>query len=137
MEPVHIEDSIDDLISLLNAQKTATPNLRETTNIPTDPDVFELGNLLNANTFYPNTQQNKLPIRNLSAQSSKVPGKPLAVSQRQENRVQTKTDFVSRNFFNKTTTYSNSNSVDRTKEYNENKVDQENTNLTQHPKALA
>ena len=132
MEPVHIEDSIDDLISLLNAQKSTGVNLRETTNLPTDPDVLELGNILNSTYQKP---QNKHPIRNLSAHSDKVPGKPFGISQRQENKAQTKIDFVSRNFFNKPTSYSIS--VDRTKESNENKADQENINLTAHPKALA
>jgi len=127
MEQEHIEDSIDDLISLLNFQKTPAAKPTNPNNIKIERDVFEIGNLLNSTHIGAHA---KAPSVGSSSTTQKFMNKPPVPFGKSQEKTQTKSDYISRNYFNSTPTYLES----RTsyKEFEGRGEHEEN--LTEHPK---
>lgn len=102
MEQEHIEDSIDDLISLLNFQKTPATKPANPNNIKIERDVFEIGNLLNSAHVGAHT---KAPSVGSSSTTQKLMSRPPVPFGKPQEKTQSKGDFISRNYFNSTPTY--------------------------------
>lgn len=128
MEQEHIEDSIDDLISLLNFQKTPMTKPANPNNIKIERDVYELGNLLNATNMGAHTKA--IPIGS-SSTTQKLTNKPPIPFGKPQDKIQSKGDFISRNFLNSTPTYMESRTSFKE---SDNRGEQEEINLTEHSK---
>jgi len=130
MEHEQFEDSIDDLISILNhkskgAGATNTFNIRENKPQPNNnhDDIAEIGSLLNSpfGRFQKKAEQS---TQNLVAQpSNQLMNRVLNSTVRPVDKLQSKGDMISRNFLSKTTGHSNP-------KEDENKLQREERNLT-------
>jgi len=129
MEHEQYEDSIDDLISILNHNKSKGPvtfntNTRENKTPTTYQDeIAEIGNLLNSpfGRFQKKAEQS---TQNLMGQTSnQLMNRVLNTTVRPLDKLQSKGDMISRNFLSKTTGHPPS-------KEDENKQQREERNLT-------
>lgn len=109
MEHEQFEDSIDDLISMLNHNKskgpvTFGPGATRENKTPTYDDIAEIGGLLNSpfGRFQKKAEQS---TQNLTGQTStQLMNRVLNTTVRPlDNKLQSKGDMISRNFLSKTT----------------------------------
>jgi len=126
MEHEYYEDSIDDLISILNFQK-AKEDHKENRSIKIEADVSELGNLLNSpfmkfqNKVFPSSKNNNTKPPNLIT-------RPMNTTLKPNEKLQMKNDMVSRNFLSKTMSHPLNRNSFQTE--NENKQNREEVNVT-------
>jgi len=126
MEHEHYEDSIDDLISILNFQKSKEDH-KENRYIKIEADVSELGDLLNS-PFMKFQHKAFLSSKNSTTQPQKLITRPMNVTLKPTEKLQTKNDIISRNFLSKT--LSHPLNRDSAQPENENSLNKEEINIT-------